>query len=37
MRSHDRIHLQRLGGLMLLELAENLAFARLGPTCRRVW
>jgi hypothetical protein len=31
MRSHDRIPLYGLWGLMLLELAENLAFARLGP------
>jgi hypothetical protein len=31
MRSHDCIQLHGLWGLMLLELAENLAFARLGP------
>jgi hypothetical protein len=31
MRSHDRIQLQGLWGLTLLDLAKNLAFARLGP------
>lgn len=31
MRSHDRSGLQRLWGLLMLELAEILPFARLGP------